>query len=149
MDMQRFTDNVLGITFELDAYVAEFFDVELTLNSENRAIYSYVPSYADRLGIERKDPVRDFLRSLNLFDSEDLLSSNYNLKGLSLRTIHRMHDWNLSFIYNGEPVLDEADKRYRWESEFTILLQWKPIPEIRKEAVYERESEDEDAELLF
>ncbi len=149
MDMQRFTDNVLGITFELDAYVAEFFDVELSLNSENRAIYSYVPSYADRLGIERKDPARDFLRSLNLFDSEDLLSTNYNLKSLSLRTIHHMHDWQLSFIYNGEPVLEEMNKKYQWESEFTILVQWKPIPEIRKEAVYDGESENEEEGLLF
>jgi hypothetical protein len=143
MDMQRFTDNVLGITLEIDAYIAEFFDFTLTLNSENRGVYAYVPAYADELGIERKDPVLDFLRSLNVFDSGDLLDTNFNLQNLSLKAVHQMHDWDLSFIYNGEPVLDSTQKKYRWQSEFTILVQWKPVPEIRKEAEYG------DDELLF
>ncbi len=143
MDLQRFTDNVLNIGLEIDAAIAEFFEFRLNLNSENRAIYSYVPEYAERLGVERRSPFKDFLRSLNIFDSEDLLRTNFNLKSLSLEAIHHMHDWDLRFIYSGEPLLDDINKRYRWESEFTILVQWKPIPEIRKEAEYGNE------ELLF
>ncbi|MFO7848450.1 MAG: hypothetical protein R6V67_00695, partial [Spirochaetia bacterium] len=143
MDMQRFTDNILGIEFDINASIAEFFDFELSLRSENRSLYYYVPSYAERLEVGYKNVFVDLLRSLNIFNREDLLDTDFNLQSLSLSAVHHMNDWDLNLIYNGEPSLDDEKKKYSWDSEFTIMVQWKPVPEIRKEAEYSG------GELLF
>ncbi len=136
MDLQRFTDNVLGIRLDLDAEIAEFLDFTFSLKSENRSIYSYIPAYAEELGIERTNVWEDFFKALNIFSYDDLLATKFNLKSLGFSMIHHLHDWELSFIYVGEPELDRQEKRYKWRSEFSIMVQWKPIPEIRKEMEY-------------
>ncbi|MFW6343170.1 MAG: hypothetical protein ACOC2B_00360 [Sediminispirochaetaceae bacterium] len=144
MDMQRFTDNILGIELNIDASIAEFFEFNLSLRSENNSLYQYVPAYAESLEeVEYKNVFVDFLRSLNIFNRDDLLDTDFNLQSLSLSAVHHMNDWDLSLIYSGEPGLNEEEKKYNWESEFSIVVQWKPIPEIRKEAEYSGE------ELLF
>ena len=59
--------------------------------------------------------------------------------GISFSLVHYMHDWQLQMQYSGIPKLDEDLKEYRWYSEFSIFVQWTPIPEIRKEAEYDEE----------
>ena len=48
---------------------------------------------------------------------------------------HYMHDWELNMRYSGAPELDENNV-YEWRSEFSIFVQWKPIPEVRKQVDY-------------
>jgi hypothetical protein len=40
--------------------------------------------------------------------------------------------------YRGAPELDETNN-YEWRSEFSVFVQWNPIPEVRKQVDYDKE----------
>ena len=47
--------------------------------------------------------------------------------------MHHLGDWDLSYTYKGYPELDSSGQRpeWDWKSEFCILVQWNPIPELK------------------
>jgi len=138
LNLIRYTESLLQFSWDTDLSIAEFLDLKLSINSANNSIYRYIPEYAEERGKETKDVFEDLLQSFNFFSTDDRKESNFNLQNISLSLIHYMHDWRLQMQYSGLPRLDELNQ-YEWYSEFSIFVQWNPIPEIRKEAEYGEE----------
>jgi hypothetical protein len=96
-------------------------------------VYRYVPSLADRVGVEPKNGFVDLTRSFNFFDIEDRRASDFNLKRVDIEAVHYLGDWVLTFEYSGLPEqVEGADgrDRFEWRREFAIFLEWVPIPEL-------------------
>ena len=135
LNLLRYTDSVLQFTWNTQLEIAEFLDLQFQVSSANNTIYRYIPAFTDELGVSTQDPVEDLLKSFNFFDRNDRLESKFNLQDISFSLIHYMHDWQLNMEYSGRPELNEENE-YTWRSEFSIFVQWNPIPEIRKQVDY-------------
>ena len=140
MDLIRFTESTwtfnLGFTFEIH----KFLDLSISLSSENRDIFRYFPAYADTVGVDHVNIITDLLKSVNVFNTRHRRESFFNAKRASIKAVHDMRDWDLTFEYVGEPRLttDSTGFRfYEWASSISIFLKWSPIPEIKREVVYE------------
>jgi hypothetical protein len=59
--------------------------------------------------------------------------------------IHHLGDWELILDYEGEQVLETqtgGSEQFVWSPVFSIILQWKPIPEIRKEIRRDKDTDE-------
>ena len=144
MNLIRFTENSLTFNFAFKLNIKEFLDLSISTTSENRATYRYFRDLSDKIeGVEYINPLEDLMKSFNFFNIEDRYSSGFKLRTISIKAVHKMHDWDLSFEYSGKPELitdSEGFKRYEWTPSFTINVQWHPIPEIKR--TIQREKDD-------
>lgn len=134
MDLRRFTENSLDFTFKLDLFIYKFLEFSFSSVHVNNLTHRYFPAFTNELDIPWMNPITDLLRSFNFWNIDDRYSSAFKLKNIALKAIHHLHDWDLSFIYEGKPVLftdSSGAFKYRWESTFSIFLQWIAIPEMK------------------
>ncbi|MDR3201389.1 MAG: hypothetical protein LBT68_08000, partial [Spirochaetales bacterium] len=139
IDLIRFTESALTFGYTLIFSVYRMFDVKFSAQSSNNMMYTYFPEYADKVGIERRDPVTDLVKSFNFFNTDDRYESHFKLATISLEFVHHLDDWDLSISYTGKPeLLTMADgtRQFTWDSLLGIYLRWVPIPQIKKEFEY-------------
>lgn len=138
-DFERFTESVLNFKLDMTFSIAEFLDLSFSSVSYNKSIYRYIPGIQDIEGFETVEyinPLYDLIRSFNFFNKEDRRKSGFKLDSLSISLVHHLYDWDLTFTYTGqfiEDINDEDKKVKRWNPIYSIFIQWKPIPEIKKE----------------
>lgn len=145
-DFQRFTESIFNFTFKMNFSITEFLDLTFTSVSYNKNIYRYIPGIQEKEGfedIQYINPFYDLLRSFNLFSEEDRRNSGFKLGSLSIDLVHHLYDWDLTFSYTGqfdEKDNEEGKKIKQWNPVFSIFIQWKPIPEIKKEITGDAEA---------
>jgi hypothetical protein len=135
MNFLRYSENFFSFDLSFKFSLAEFLDLEIVSVSSNRSMYRYFDAYA----ITPANIFQDLLNSFAFHDRSKRLQSNFNLENLSIKAVHHMKDWDLNFVYLGKPVLRTAEGSlpgYQWQPEFSIFLQWRPIPELKKEISY-------------
>jgi len=134
MDLRRYTENSLDFTFKLDLFIYKFLEFSFSSVHANNLTHRYFPAFSRELDIPWMNPITDLLHSFNFWNIDDRYSSAFKLKNIALKAVHHLHDWDLSFIYEGKPVLftdSSGAFKYRWESTFSIFLQWIAIPEMK------------------
>ena len=47
------------------------------------------------------NPLTDLLQSFNFFNIQDRYTSNFKLRSLSVKLVHHLRDWDVSFEYAG------------------------------------------------
>jgi hypothetical protein len=142
MNILQFTDNSLDFSLTFDFWLYRFLKLSLTTSSYNNRTFLYFPKLAEKLGQAPVNPIEDLINSFNFFDREARELSGFNLRGIKVEAVHYLHDWNLSLSYEGKPYLMEEDNEYQWRSNFSVILQWQPIPELRSHL--KREWDDEE-----
>lgn len=137
-NLQRFTESSLNLEARLNLTVHEFLDLSFRSSSENNFIYQYVPALAAEVGRTPRNPLLDLAQSFNFFRREDRVRSFFNLQTLSLEATHRLGDWDLLVSYSGRPTLSEdtSPPSYEWDTEFSVLVQWRPLPEMKSDVTY-------------
>jgi hypothetical protein len=137
-DLNRYSDTSFFFKTSLNLGVYQFLDLNFSSYSENTSAFRYLPWLVDDAAIEPVNPVEDLFRSFNLFNTDDRRTSGFNLRSIALKAIHHLDQWNLTVEYTGEPVKDTraAFPTYRWESNFSIYVQWNPIPELKQEVAF-------------
>ena len=136
MDLQRFTQSSLDFQFSLTAGIHRFLDLSISSVSSNGLVYRYVPSLADRVGVESKNVFSDLARSFNFADRDDREASDFTLDRVSVRATHYLGDWVLDFEYSGLPERVEGEDgrdRFEFRREFAIFVEWLPIPELNSD----------------
>lgn len=133
MNLQQFTDNIFTFNMDLSCIVTEFLDITLKTRSENTATHLYIPAFMRNIGREPVPIVTDLVDSFNFFNRGSRISSHFNLKSISLEAVHKLEDWDLELSFSGKPELNNETNEYEWMPEFTVMIQWNPIPEIEKE----------------
>ncbi len=140
MNLIRYSENHFNFTLAFNLSIAEFLDLEFASVSSNNLTYRYFDAFSN--GLEPVNIVMDLLDSFAFFDRTRREQSSFNLESISIKAVHSMRDWDLNFVYKGEPVLQNEENGtpfYRWQPEFSIFIQWRPIPEIKKEISYRKE----------
>jgi len=121
--------SVFGLELDSEFYIAEFLALKISVESENNGFYNY---YVDDV-FSYNLMFKDLLNSFDFFSDgqEGRDNTSFNLKSLNFDFVHYMKDWDLHCKYNASVVLSEGV--WTWEPTFTILLQWKDIPELKVE----------------
>lgn len=143
MNLQKYTDTAAYFGVKLSLDIAEFVELTFESKSVNNKTFRYIPGYTDELGLANLNILYDLIRSFNFFNENDRVSSNFNIESVSLSAIHHLSDWDLHVEYSGQPVLitnSDNSKEYQLESELSIFVIWRPVPEIEKKMIY---SDDE------
>ena len=112
------------------AQVHEFLDLTFATASSNERTYLYVPGWAEDAGQEPLSPIEDLLWSFAFWDDSLRRRSNFKIDRMSLSAVHHLQDWDLTFAYIARPKAQE-DGTIALSSEFSIVVQWLPVPEIR------------------
>jgi hypothetical protein len=150
MNIQQPTDNSLDFSLGIVFWLYKFLRLSLTVSSYNDHTFRYFPKLADKLGEPSVNLFEDLFKSFNFFDRETREQSAFNLRGVSVEATHYLHDWNLTLTYEGKPTLNQKavpNPQYEWESTFSIVLQWLPIPELRSNIRGERDVEKDEFEF--
>jgi hypothetical protein len=135
-DLYRFTGSRFEITAGLKASIYRFVDLDLSVTSYNNKLYRYIKPWAEEVGQPQVDPLDDLLASYAFFDRGQREASAFKLKSISLKATHDLGDWDLSAEYSGTQKLtakDSGGEEYVWTPVFSIVIEWKPIPQIRRE----------------
>ena len=145
MNILQFTDNSLDLSLTFDFWLYRFLKLSLTTSSYNNRTFLYFSNLAEKLGQVPVNPITDLINSFNFFDREAREQSAFNLRSIKVEAVHYLHDWNLTLSYEGKPYLMETvdPNEYQWKSNFSVILQWQPIPELRSHLKREWD-EDED-----
>jgi hypothetical protein len=135
--LQRITDSVLTFQLGITLAVFEFLDLQFSSRSSNERMFLYFPFLTNRLQSEGFTPVNrnfflDLARSFNFFSTEDRIASNFNLNSLAMNLVHYMGDWNIETEFRVNPIINDQRTSYIWDSRFTIMVSWLPIPEISR-----------------
>jgi hypothetical protein len=136
----QFSNSVLALSLGLTLKVTDFIDVSLKSVSQNSSAWRYCPWLFPAVELTGysadsyfKNPLVDILDGFAFWDTSARTSSLFKLKSLSISVAHDLHDWNLTFSLTSTPTLDTSSVPYRYvlESEFSILLAWKDVPQIK------------------
>jgi hypothetical protein len=145
LNLQRFTENSMDFSLTFKLWIYKFMELNFSTVSTNQQTYLYFRKWAEEAGQEWRNPIRDLLDSFNFFEKDQNARkrSAFKLKSLSVSLVHHLHDWDLSFEYQGKPELYPGDGRpfYAWNNTFSIFLKWVPIPELSSQIRYGEDEE--------
>ena len=145
IDLYKFTESIMDFTFGLNLTVHEFVEIGFHVTSQNTKSYRYIPAFAEQADEPWVNPFEDLLKSFNFFNIDDRRESSFNLKSIGLTMIHHLGDWELILDYTGEQVLEtqtDGSEQFVWSPVFSLILQWKPIPEFRKEIRRDKDTDE-------
>lgn len=136
----QFSDSVLGLSLNIGFKVSKFIDLSFKSVSQNSAAWRYCPwlfPAIEKTGQTAdyyfRNPVVDIFNGFAFWDSSLRTASLFKLKSLSISMTHDLHDWDLTFSLTATPTLDTSvtPHKYVLESEFSILLAWKDLSQIK------------------
>ncbi|MDR2314298.1 MAG: LPS-assembly protein LptD [Spirochaetaceae bacterium] len=140
-DLQRYSYSKFYFTLGLTAKINRFFDITVNSHSENSEIFRYfqgLPFFND-VDIEmpgEKNPFVDLINSFR-FDSVDKRkASGFKLKSFGLDLVHHLGDWDATLGMRLTPEFDSAALQYKFNTEISFTVQWKPIREIKTSLEY-------------
>lgn len=120
-------ENRFTFTTALTAGVHEFLDLTLSTSSSNDRTYRYFPEWTRAEEATTLNPLEDLLWSFAFWDDDLRRRSNFKIERVSLEAVHHLQDWDLTVAYSARPESDTGDLT----SEFSIVVQWLPVPEFR------------------
>jgi hypothetical protein len=134
VNLQRYTDSTFDFSLKLGLVVSEFLELSFTSVSANSKTYRYIPGWPEAVGETWVNPLTDLLASYNFWNISDRYRSGFKIRSLGVKAVHHLHDWDLTFEYQGTPqlvTLSSGQRQYQWTPTFSILVQWIPVPEVK------------------
>jgi hypothetical protein len=61
------------------------------------------------------------------------------MKALKVSLVHYLGDWNASLSVAMTPYLPQGSRSYRFSNDFSFLIRWLPIGEIKTQIDYSKE----------
>ena len=139
----RFEFN-MGFTLGIN----NFLYLSLLARSENVVIFRY---FRDLPGFEflrdwypegpQNNVLTDLLDSFNFFNEDRRRRSGFKMRDFTLDATHRLGDWNAVLRINMRPFLPAGSPTHRVGTDFSFLVQWVPINEIRSDISFDRETD--------
>ncbi len=125
----------LSLKLALGFSIAEFLDVNFTMQSANTSFFSYYEDEQFRWNLMWEDLARSF----DIF-GDGIHKTNFNLSALGLEVVHHMADWTLNCKYTGSVVL--SDNQFSWVPVISVFLQWKTLPELKVDENWTKKTVD-------
>jgi hypothetical protein len=137
LNLQKYTDNLFDFSLKVNAVVSEFLELSFTSLSTNTRTYRYIPGWREAVegtGAPWVNPFADLLASFNFANRKDREDSQFKIRTIAIKAVHHLHDWDLSFEYQGSPQLStpaSGPRQYVWVPTFTVQVQWVPVQEVK------------------
>lgn len=131
MNLQQPSINELDLTFNLNFSIYQFLDLTFSSVSYNNQTYLYFPGWAAQAGRTWVNPLTDLLQSVNFFNIQDRYASNFKLRSLSVKLVHHLRDWDVSFEYAGSPqlrTLASGRQAIEWTPTYSLQIKWLAVP---------------------
>jgi len=143
MDLQKFIDNAFTLSLGVEANIYKLFSISFKTTSENNAMYRYSRDKSDKVGEQHTNVFEDLWDSFCFWDKDKRYKSSFKMKSLETKLVHHLGDWDFSYTYSGYPKLDSsgAKPNWEWKSEFCLLVQWNPIPELKTQLKKDKDDE--------
>jgi hypothetical protein len=147
LDLQRYTYSKFDAALRLNLGIKDVLDLSFTATSENAVIYRYlrdVPAFQLPIpSVGEQNVFKDLLNSFRFDDDNLRTESGFKLKSLNFAATHHMGDWNATMALNLAPYLDQPAgggiPSYKFNTQFTFLVQWLPISEIKSEITIDKD----------
>ncbi len=127
VNLQRYTDSMFDFSLRLGLTVSRLLELSFTSVSSNGKTYRYIPGWPEAVGETWVNPLTDLLASYNFWNISDRYKSGFKIRSLAVKAVHHLHDWDLTFEYQGTPqlvTLASGQRQYQWTPTFSILVQW-------------------------
>jgi hypothetical protein len=137
LNLQKYTDNLFDFSLKVNAVVSEFLELSFTSLSTNTRTYRYIPGWREAVegtGAPWVNPFADLLSSFSFANRKDREDSQFKIRTLAIKAVHHLHDWDLSFEYQGSPQLStpaSGPRQYEWVPTFILQVQWAPVQEVK------------------
>jgi hypothetical protein len=140
-DLQRYTYSKFFFSMGLTTKINRFIDITLSTYSENVQIFRYFQGmpYFDDVNLElpgEKNVLKDLINSFRFDDVEKRRASGFKLKSFNLDVVHHLGDWDATLGIQLAPELDTRRWEYRFNTQISFVVQWKPIREFKTEMTY-------------
>ena len=127
IDFNDAFQNSLSYSFSLEFHIRELLKLTIGLNGVNNNFMAYTGG--ERFGkFNFGTFLADIFRGLN-FLSPDIATSQFKMESLNVALEHDMGDFIFEFTFKGKFELNVNE--YEWKPEYTILLKWGVIPELK------------------
>ncbi len=133
-DFQSKYNSSLKFSFSFEFAISELLDLKISLVSANNSFYRYYEDDKFNFGLM----FNDFWKSFDIFKNGNKQSS-FIMDSYSISLIHYMNDWTLTLTSTGKAV--NTSGKIKWQPEFTALIRWNDIPELKSQI---RRSENND-----
>jgi hypothetical protein len=137
-DLIRINNSVMDFSLVYHTYLHDFWDLNISVVSQNKNIYLYFPAMRESLGIEKSYNFwEDLAKSFNFFNENDRYESAFNLSSIKIDLIHNLGSWNGILNYTGSS--EKVSGEFKWQSQFSFFILWDPIPSINMKIDKDRE----------
>ncbi len=142
----RVTDSSMSFSPSLTFKIYEFLDISFSSTSRNASSWQYYKDLFDLpeplASLKQVDPFLDILHGFDFFnpDKTNRQSSLFKLKSLSVKVVHYLSDWDLTFDFSAMPFLNTSTKAYEFRNSVSFLIAWRGVPEIKTQ--YKQVGED-------
>ncbi|MCL2805578.1 MAG: LPS-assembly protein LptD [Treponema sp.] len=147
-NLQRYTDSNFQFTMSLSARITGLLELTLSSTSDNSVIFRYFkdfPGMADLTHMYIDGPQNnlfiDLIDSFNFFDESKRRRSGFKLQSLNLQVNHFLGDWTATLSIRMYPYRSTSTEPFRFTSDISFLVQWKPITEIKTDIKYDGRTE--------
>jgi lipopolysaccharide assembly outer membrane protein LptD (OstA) len=151
-DLLRHTNSSFQFELGFNFNIAGILRVEFSATAENNVIWRYFKGISAMDSLTYMYPEGpqnnvffDLIDSFNFMNDSARRRSGFKMRRFDLKLIHFLGDWSAEFSVNMYPFLNEISgrtPRYEITTDFTFLVQWKPITEIKtnisREGRYDR-----------
>ena len=144
-DLQRYTSSSFSLGLNFRITVTRFLDFSMSFNTANSVIYRYyrallpdLPEAIRDAEGEQYNIFTDLLNSFRFDDDERRRSSGFKIQNFNLSAIHYLGDWDAEFRLSMSPYRPVGERKYELNTDFSFLVKWKPISEIKTDMRYNK-----------
>jgi len=147
-DLQRYSNSKFNFTMGFTLGVNNFLDLSLSSTSENTVIFRYFKETPGFETLTEKYPEGeqnnlfiDLMDSFNFGDDYRRRRSGFKMKTFNIAATHHLGDWNAVLGVTMSPYRPAGSDRYDVSTDVSLLVQWKPISEIKTDIKYEKKTD--------
>lgn len=155
LDLQRYTYSKFTFSLGFRLNIAQFVELNFSVNSENNVIYRYIqdiPMFSTGVDLPgEKNVFIDLLNSFRFDDEALRKASGFKLRSFNLSVVHHLGDWDASLTMTLSPYLDTRSMPYvyRFNNKITFLVKWTPISELKTELYRETDQTTGEDRIIF
>jgi len=144
-DLQEHTNSNYQFSTGIVMDVTKFMKLSISATSQNAVIFRYfkgVKGMEDLTSMytegEQNNVFIDLVDSFNFFNEEKRKRSGFKMQKCDISLIHLLGDWTATFKVNMYPwTKDTIPPTINIVSDVSLLLEWKPITEIKSDINYD------------
>jgi len=147
-DLLQHTNSNFLFEFGFTAGITDFLDIKISATSKNAVIFRYFKGVSGMEDLTSMYPdgdqnnlFIDFFDSFNFFDESKRKRSGFKMQKFDIGLKHYLGDWTAEININIYPYQKSGQSgeipTIEIVSDFSLLVTWKPISEIKSDIKYE------------